>query len=118
MKIEYDVDSANPAYNGFWMFLQELNASDYKNLSFQAKGGSEGCTRVFKVELKNKKGQVGRYYVTNLTDEWQKITIPLSDFKGINDFSGLTEFVIVFEDRMVSKKVGTLYIDEITFAKE
>jgi hypothetical protein len=118
MKLDYDVDSRNPAYNGFWMFLQNLDASDYDNLAFIVKGDkNEGYTTVFKVELKNAKKQVGRYYVTNVTDEWQEIVIPLKDFKGITDFSDLTEVVIVFEDRIASNKDGVIYIDDIKFTK-
>ena len=118
MKIDYDVDSQNPAYNGFWMFLQDLDASEYDNLAFQVKGDSEeGYTTVFKVELKNANRQVGRYYVTNVTDQWQEIVIPLVDFKGITDLSSLTEFVIVFEDRIASNKDGAIYIDNIKFTK-
>jgi len=118
LKLDYDVDSRNPAYNGFWMFLQNLDASAYDNLTMWVKGdGKEGYTTVFKVELKNNKRQVGRYYVTNVTDKWQKIIIPLTDFKGINDFSDLTEFVIVFEDRIASNKDGAIYIDDIAFSK-
>ncbi len=118
MKIDYDVDSQSPAYNGFWMFLQNLDASKYDNLAFWVKGdGKEGYTTVFKVELKNDKRQVGRYYITNVTDKWQKIIVPFSDLKGINDFSGLTEFVIVFEDRIASNKDGVIYIDDISFTK-
>ena len=118
MKVDYDVDSTNPAYNGFWMFLQGLDASGYDALSFWAKGDPDGYTTVFKVELKNGKGEVGRYYVTDLADSWQKISIALADFRGISDFSDLTEFVIVFEDRIVSEKDGAIYIDEVTFTKK
>jgi len=118
MKLDYDVDSKNPAYNGFWMFLQNLDASGYDNLTFRVKGDSEkGYTTVFKVELKNAAGQVGRHYVTNATDKWQGIVMPLKDFKGITDFSNLTEFVIVFEDRIASNKKGVIYIDNIKFTK-
>jgi len=118
MKLDYDVDSRNPAYNGFWMFLQSLDASDYDSVSFWVKGdATEGYTTVFKVELKNDKKQTGRYYVTNVTDTWQKITIPLEAFKGVTDLTGLTEFVIVFEDRIASNKQGVIYIDEIAFTK-
>lgn len=118
MKIDYDVDSKNPAYNGFWMFLQDFDASGYDNLSFWVKGDSEeGYTTVFKIELKNNKKQVGRYYVTNITDQWQEIIIPLKEFKGIDDFSSLSEFVIVFEDRVASNKDGVIYIDDVKITK-
>jgi len=104
MKLDYSVDSKNPAYNGFWMFLQNFDASKYDNLALRVKGdGKIGYTTVFKVELKNASKQVGRYYVTNVTDAWQDIVIPLKDFKGITDLSNLSEFVI--------------YIDDIRFTK-
>jgi hypothetical protein len=118
MKLDYSVDSKNPAYNGFWMFLQNFDASKYDNLALRVKGdGKIGYTTVFKVELKNASKQVGRYYVTNVTDAWQDIVIPLKDFKGITDLSNLSEFVIVFEDRIASNKKGVIYIDDIRFTK-
>ena len=118
MKLDYDVDSSNPAYNGFWMFMQNVDATPYENIVFLAKGDSEeGYTTVFKIELKNADRQVGRYYATGITDEWQEIVIPLKDFKGLSDFSNLTEFVIVFEDRVASNKDGILYIDDIKLTK-
>lgn len=118
MKLDYSVDSKNPAYNGFWMFLQNFDASKYDNISLWVKGdGKIGYTTVFKVELKNASKQVGRYYVTNVTDAWQDIVIPLKDFKGITDFSNLSELVIVFEDRIASNKKGVIYLDDIRFTK-
>jgi len=118
MKIDYSVESKNPAYNGFWMFLQNLDASKYDNLAFRVKGDAKtGYTTVFKVELKNTAKQVGRYYVTNVSDQWQDVVIPLKDFKGITDYSNLTEFVIVFEDRIASNKKGVIYVDDIRFTK-
>ena len=118
MKLDYSVDSKNPAYNGFWMFLQNFDASKYDNLAIWVKGdGKIGYTTVFKVELKNASKQVGRYYVTNITDSWQDIVIPLKDFKGITDLSNLSELVIVFEDRIASNKKGVVYVDDIRFTK-
>lgn len=118
MKLDYSVDSKNPAYNGFWMFLQNFDASKYDNLSLWVKGDAKvGYTTVFKVELKNASKQVGRYYVTNITDAWQDIVIPLKDFKGITDLSNLSELVIVFEDRIASNKKGVIYLDDIRFTK-
>ncbi len=118
MKLEYSVESKNPAYNGFWLFLQNLDASKYDNVAFRVKGDAKiGYTTVFKMELKNTAKQVGRYYVTNVSDQWQDIVIPLKDLKGITDYSNLTEFVIVFEDRIASNKKGVIYIDDLRFTK-
>jgi hypothetical protein len=61
MKLDYSVESPNPAYNGFWMMLPNFDASKYDNLTFWVKGDpKEGYTTVFKVELKNVSKQVGR----------------------------------------------------------
>jgi len=118
MKLEYSVDSKNPAYNGFWMALPNIDVSGYDNLSFWVKGDAKvGYTTVFKIELKNAGKQVGRYYVTNVTDKWQEVVIPLSEFKGLTDTSNLTEFVMVFEDRIASNKKGIIYIDDVGFKK-
>ncbi len=114
LKVDYDVESPNPAYNGFWMKLNNLDATQYKTLSFYAKGDSEkGFTSQFKVELKNK-NEVGKYMVTGLTDQWQKISIPLDKFRGLNDKTGLTEFVVVFDDINATEKYGAIYIDDLT----
>jgi len=119
MKLEYSVDSKNPAYNGFWLFLQNLDASKYDNLALKVKGDAKiGYTTVFKIELKNAAKQVGRYYITNISDQWQEMVVPLKDFKGITDFSNLTEFVVVFEDRIASNKKGVVYIDDLKFIKK
>lgn len=119
MKLDYSVESPNPAYNGFWMMLPNFDASKYDNLAFAVKGDSkEGYTTVFKVELKNASKQIGRFYVSNVSDQWQQISIPLSDFKGLVDRSNLTELVIVFEDRMASNKRGVIYMDDFKFTKK
>ena len=118
MKLDYSVDSPNPAYNGFWMTLPNLDASKYDAINLWVKGDPKaGYTTVFKIELKNANKQTGRYYVSNVSDQWQEISIPLSEFKGLIDKTNLTEFVLVFEDRMASNKKGVLYIDDIRFVK-
>lgn len=119
IKLDYSVESPNPAYNGFWMMLPNFDASKYDNLTFVVKGDSkEGYTTVFKVELKNASKQIGRFYVSNVSDQWQQISIPLSGFKGLVDRSNLTELVIVFEDRMASNKKGIIYVDDFKFTRK
>lgn len=118
IQLMYDVLSDNPAYNGFWMKLNGINISEYKALSFWVKGDEvRGFTRVFRVELKNNKGEVGKCYVTEVTSAWKEIVIPFDKFTGITDFSSMSEFVIVFEDYIATKKEGAIYIDNISFLR-
>ena len=115
LRLDYDVDSPNPAYNGFWMKLQGANASGYKSLVLYVKGDpSRGFTNQIKLELKNG-SEVGKYLLKGITADWQQVTIPLKEFGGLTDLGNLTEFVVVFDDLTSTKKVGTIYVDEISF---
>lgn len=115
LRLDYDVDSPNPAYNGFWTKLQGTDVRSYQALSFYIMGdGAKGYTTQLKVELKNEK-EVGRHVVKGITDHWQKVSIPLKEFTGLTDWSKMTELVIIFDDVTATKKVGTIYLDEIAF---
>ncbi len=117
--LRYDVDSPNPAYNGFWMKLENLDAAQYNKLAFYIKGDTEeGYPQKIKIEFKNNKGEVGKVYVSQISGTWAPVEVPFSNFKGIKDFSQMTEFVIVFEDRVTKPKTGTIYIDNIQFARD
>lgn len=118
MKLTYDVDSPNPAYNGFWLKLNDIDASNFRNLTFAVRGDEDaGYTTVFKVELKKTNGEVGKFYVSSIESTWKEISIPLNQFSGINDVSGLGELVIVFEDAMTTNKEGIIYLDDIRFTQ-
>ncbi len=118
LRLDYDVDSPNPAFNGFWTKLGNFDASHFSKLVFWVKGDQEhGFTNVFKVELKNESGETGKYYVKNIIAQWKKIEIPLKEFVFINDFSDLVELIFVFEDRIASKKQGTIWVDDIYFVE-
>ncbi len=119
IQLDYDVDSPNPAYNGFWMKLQNQDVSQYDKLSFWIKGDAvAGFSSKIKLELKNSKGEVGRYVLSDITSDWKEVVIPLSQFAGLTDLTSMTEFVIVFDDMTCAgKKQGTIYIDDIAFVK-
>lgn len=118
MKVAYDVDSPSPAFNGYWTKLQHIDVTPYKNFVFYVKGDEkDGFTTQFKIELKNTKKEVGKYYVKGVTSDWQKVVVPLRNFVGITDFSKMTEFVVVFEDRIATDRDGAIYIDNLHFSK-
>lgn len=114
--LRYDVDSKNPAFNGYWMKLQNADARPYTMLVMFLKGDPDlGFPAQFNVELKNAK-QVGRYTVKGVNSRWQKFEIPFADFQGISDFSALNEFVIVFSFDSTDNKTGAIYVDDICFS--
>ena len=136
LKLTYDVESTLPAQNGYWTKLKNFDASYYDHLEFDVKGDPEaGFTEVFTVEVKKYKDVAriekiaGRARV-KLTPEWQTISIPLNKLTGIFDFAdpetwkdssktfkNLDEFVVVFNDRLVTQKTGVVYLDNIRFMK-
>ena len=118
IRLIYDVDSPSIAFNGMWMFLQEMDFSPYKYLVIHARGDREaGYSPRFKIEIKNKSKEAGRYVITGLTDDWQEFAIPLTKFKGITNFKVMKEITFVFDDMRCSPKVGEIYIDNIYLSK-
>lgn len=116
VRLDYDVDSVNPAYNGFWMKLGGEDARDFDTLTFYVKGDEEkGFTKRIKVELKDQSDKPSPYVVANVTGEWQKVSVPFEKFRRITDWSRMNEFVVVFDDVNSRPKSGSIYIDHITF---
>lgn len=119
IRLDYDVDSPNPAYNGFWMKLNGEDATAYNTLNFYVKGDAKaGYTKRFKIELKDMTNKPSAYIVSGVTDQWQKISIPFEKFRRIENWNSLNELVFVFDDINSSPKQGSILIDQITFSKQ
>ncbi len=119
IRLDYDVDSPNPAYNGFWMKLKGIDATPYNTLTFYMKGDPKvGFTKRVKIELKDASNKPSAYVVANLTDKWQKFAIPFEKFRRIQDWKTMNEFVVVFDDLTSNPKTGAIYIDQIALSKE
>ncbi len=118
LKLKYDVDSPNPAYNGFWAKLEGEDFSFYNTLNIYIKGvASEGYPKGVKVELKNYRTSAS-YFLEGITDEWQRFSIPFEKFKGITDWSSMDEFTIVFDDVNSVPKEGAILIDHVSVSQE
>lgn len=115
LRLDYDVDSPNAAYNGLWMALSALNASAYTHLTFYIKGDTRlGFTKSIKVELKDRALRQASHISAGITENWQKVSIPLKKFRRIEDWTGLMELVLVFDDINSNPKFGAIYLDHIT----
>ena len=134
LRIDYDVDSPNPAFCGFWTSLHGIDLRPYHQLVLYVKGDvAKGYTTQIKLELKpvqpppdtSQEPATGqepeaeqvrpRYLLKRITDQWQRFVIPLESFEGLRDRSSMKELVIIFDDMNSTKKTGTLYLDEIAF---
>ena len=119
VRLDYDVDSPNPAYNGFWMKLNGEDASAYNTLSFYIKGDKEkGYSKRVKIELKGMDNKPSPYIVSGISEEWQKVSIPFDKFRRITDWKSMNEFVVVFDDVNSNPKAGSVLVDQVAFSKE
>jgi hypothetical protein len=118
LQMDYDVDSPNPAYNGFWTKLEGEDFSKYDTLNIYIKGDTNaGYTKRLKIELKDFQSS-SPFILNGITEEWQKFQIPFEKFTRVKDWSSMNEFVLVFDDINTSPKVGTIYVDQISVSKE
>jgi hypothetical protein len=120
VRLDYDVDSSTPAYNGFWMNLEGIDLASYRVLNFYIKGvEKDGFTKKVRIEFKDESNKPSASYfmVTKITGQWQKISVPFEEFQGTNDWENLRQFVIVFDDADSDPKVGSILIDEISLSK-
>ncbi len=135
LRLNYSVESQVPSQNGFWTKLESFDADHVDHLEFDVKGDEgKGFTDTFKIEIKKYKDSEkvekikGSFIVKGVTSDWQTVSIPLNKMTGLVDFGDpaawqnpaigrkdLDELVFVFQDRMVSRKVGTIYLDNIHF---
>lgn len=119
LRLDYDVDSENPAYNGMRMGLEGLNAAGYTYLNFYLKGdAAKGFTKALKIELIGSTKRPSPQMIQGVTADWKKFSIPLSDFWAISDWSKLEKFVVVFADINNDPKEGAIFIDHVSFSKE
>lgn len=115
LMIDYDVDSPNPAYGGFWMKLPALDLRGFTTLSLALKGDPQrGWTKRLVLELKDRR-HVARFVLDGIEAQWKRMQIPLSAFADIKGIRRVDEVVLVFDDQTVTEKLGTLYVDEIVF---
>jgi hypothetical protein len=118
LKVIYDVDSSQSAFNGIWTKLNNLSLKDFQAISITIKGDKEkGFSDFFKIELKDKSTKI-EGAVEDISTDWKKIVLPFDQFEGDTeeiDMSNLSEFTIVFEDWKFKQKTGTYYMDDISF---
>ncbi|MFC2061304.1 glucoamylase family protein [Elusimicrobiota bacterium] len=113
LSLEFKVGSED--YNGYFSKLNGVNLDLYDSLDFYVKGGNKHPVK-FKIELKNAFSEVGVRYVSQIKKSWQKVSIPLDEFRGLTNRTKMEEFVIVFEGRVLGDSGGELYIDDISFS--
>ncbi len=100
--------------NNGWIKMP-CDLSDYNRLTFNIKAKSAGENPgEIKIELKSP--TVSFVRKSGITTTWQKFSILLNSFSGLNK-NAIEELCFTFEDWRVTNKIGEVYIDEVQFEK-
>jgi len=119
LRLDYDVQSQSPAFNGFWMKLKGVDLSGYDILSFWVKGTPDSkFTQRFKMELKDADGKRAVYPVEGITSNWKEIQINFKNTTSPVNWKNMSELVLIFDDILATYKEGAIFIDQVTFKKK
>ena len=122
VKITYKVATNGPAFNGFYIMLNHLDLTPYKNMSMMIKGDADyGFTTKFTITLTNSTGRRSSCVLKGITSDWQLVSIPMQGFRAsgtMRDMSSMLEMDITFDGMTVDNKNGILYVDEIKLSTD
>ena len=114
LKLDYDVDSPNPAMVGFWVNLRNQDLRGFDTLHVSLKAGVEepflGNIAFQFTDINNHKAA---YLISRIPSEWKEFQVPLKKFNRINDWSEIKEFEIIIDDINARPKEGVLFVNEI-----
>lgn len=114
LKLEYDVDSHEPAKAEFWLRLREMDLSRFDTLHLYLRGNTEhGKIRGVTIRIVDAGHRTAPYILTGIENHWKEFSIPLKRFSRIRDWSKIDEFGIVFDDVYSVPKEGALFVDKI-----
>lgn len=135
LRLDYDIESdrenvvipqnysiAAPAqrrdefFNGYNSTLEKTDARAFTYFVLWARSKEgPGFTRSFKLELKDPTS-ASSVIIDGLTDKWQRFAIPMKRFRELKDLSKLQAWTVVFGPDTVTRKTGTVYIDDVYFS--
>ena len=117
IRVTYNLNDPFPQVKDFSIMIPQADMGKYKSLNFSIRGLEEGYPGIVKVVLKNKKNELAFQYVENVNLKWKHHVIALADFSAISDWTSLSEVSFVLEGWNVTKKKGSILIDDICFSK-
>jgi len=114
-KINYHFDPARKEI--FSLDLNKLDLTRYQTLKFSAKKANYNNVISLRVEFANNYKEQSEIYFKDLPARWQEYTLNFSDFKGISDWSEMSNLAFAIEEWNVQQKRGVVYIDNVRVLK-
>jgi len=115
VKINFHFDPAKrEIYN---VSLNNLNLSRYKALAFAIKQAGYKDDMSVRIEFATGFKEKSEIYLKNIPHKWKEFRINLSQFKGINDWSAMSELSFIVEEWNAREKKGVVYVDNVRFVR-
>lgn len=115
LRLVYNFKEGSPQVENFSLYFPNINIEDYGALKFSIRGSGYNSPRILKVSLENKKKEKSAYYFEGITNKWQKIIIPLSEFPQITDWTNITTLSFIIEAWNTDNQNGSVLIDDVSF---
>jgi hypothetical protein len=114
-KINFNFDPAKKEI--YSVNLNRLNLAKYKSLAFAVKKADYKDLTSLRVEFTNAFKEKSEIYLKDIPHRWKDFKIALSDFKGITDWSEMSNLSFIIEQWNTKEKHGIVYVDNIRFLK-
>ena len=119
LRLDYDVDSPNPAMVGFWVNLRNQDLSGFDTLHLNLKAGrGDRFPGNIALQFTDANNHKAPYLISNIPPAWKEFQVPLKKFNSINDWSEIKEFEIIIDDINARPKEGILFVDGIYVSKD
>ncbi len=116
IRLRYNFADAYPSVETFSIYVPQINVNKFKKLNFSIRGVEYGSPGILKVVLKNRRQEAAAFYINNVGDQWQDLSIPLKLFEDITDWTELTDVSFVLEAWNVKDKKGIVLIENVCFS--
>lgn len=118
LKLDFDVDSPNPAMVGCWLKLENLDLSEFDTLRLKIKSDeSERFSGNLALQFTDADNKKAPYLINGIGKDWKEFEVPLKKFKRIHDWTRITGFEIIIDDINARPKEGVLFVDEISVSR-
>jgi len=114
-KINFHFDPARKEI--YAVSLNKLDLSRYNALAFSAKKDNPENTIALRVEFNSIYKEKSEIYFKDVPHKWRDYKINFSDFKGITDWSEMSNLAFAIEEWNAKEKRGVVYIDNVRLLK-
>lgn len=116
IRIEYNFNTPFPPVKSFNLSIPALDVTKYSKLHFTVRAKDEGGPNILKVVVRNEKNETAFYYVRGVNMQWNDLSLALTDFHQITDWTKIKDVSFVLESWNVDKQQGSILIDDISFS--